>query len=170
MYLRFYSYEFRTTYYWMPSTKTGFWFCFSENGTKIVFSKQEKKVRQKKIAWQYPNSVKENKKIWNGFILISTVIYPLTKIERGQRIGTLPLLLMCGDFDIIHDQWHPAAKHKHSIANDGGGVKTAGKGRDPLNGRLAPWHRLYKQGTLTFTLCTYAFTMSEFVSQYTLFA
>lgn len=92
---------------------------------------------------------------WHQTFNFFFVIYSLTKVERGQCVGTLPLLFVCSNFDVVHDQRNPATKHKHAVANDSGGVKTAGEGWDPLNGRLGPWHWLYKQGTLTFTLCTW---------------
>ena len=44
----------------------------------------------------------------------------LTEIQRGERVGALPFLLMRGDFDVVHDQWYPAAEHEHAMPNDGG--------------------------------------------------
>lgn len=42
-----------------------------------------------------------------------------TQVETSQCVGTLPLLLVCGHFDVIHDERHPATKHVHSGTREG---------------------------------------------------
>lgn len=42
-----------------------------------------------------------------------------TQVEASQCVGTLPLLLVCGHFDVIHDERHPATKHVHSGTREG---------------------------------------------------
>ena len=54
--------------------------------------------------------------------------FTYTQVETSQSVGTLPLLLVCGHFDVIHDERHPATKHVHSGTREGRVGDDCGRG------------------------------------------
>ena len=62
------------------------------------------------------------------------------EVERGEVVGTLPLLLVRGH--VVHDERHPPAEDEHAAVDEGGGVERAGKGRGAVDDGLRPGHRV----------------------------
>lgn len=53
--------------------------------------------------------------IVNVRVSVRVLVYTCvrTQVEAGQRVGTLPLLLMRRHFNVIHHQRNPTSKHIH---------------------------------------------------------